>query len=163
MRTVCHVATRRFAKHVSISSDCISNALMLICIIKGHSTLPSSCPVCEHSPVSAADCKPNKSLRTTIKVFLRTEEKKREARLKEAKKHTPPATPSEPITSPKQDELKAEAAVTDISVPAAPAVEDSEAPQSITKDTEIQQQADQDIPQPSIEVSGSSLLVLRSF
>ncbi|OAQ98730.1 hypothetical protein LLEC1_04021, partial [Akanthomyces lecanii] len=44
-----------------------------------HASLPSSCPVCEHSPLSADDCTPNKSLRTTIKVFLRTAEKKREA------------------------------------------------------------------------------------
>ena len=44
----------------------------------GHSRLPAECPVCEHSPISADDCKPNKSLRTTIKVFLRTAEKKRE-------------------------------------------------------------------------------------
>ncbi|KAI0417279.1 hypothetical protein F5X98DRAFT_157721 [Xylaria grammica] len=42
-------------------------------------TLPCSCPVCEHTPVSAADCTIYKSLRTTIRVFLKTEEKKREA------------------------------------------------------------------------------------
>ncbi|RKU41245.1 hypothetical protein DL546_002695 [Coniochaeta pulveracea] len=54
------------------------------------SSLPSSCPVCEHSPISADDCTPLKSLRTTIKVFLRTEEKKREAgRPKEATPATP--------------------------------------------------------------------------
>ena len=41
--------------------------------------MPASCPVCEHSPLSADDCKPHKALRTTIKVFLRTEEKKRES------------------------------------------------------------------------------------
>ncbi|KAJ8120344.1 hypothetical protein ONZ43_g2924 [Nemania bipapillata] len=39
-------------------------------------TLPSSCPVCEHTPVSGADCTVYKSLRTTIRVFLKTEEKK---------------------------------------------------------------------------------------
>jgi len=54
------------------------------------STLPASCPVCEHSPLSAEDCKPHKSLRTTIKVFLRTEEKKRETN---RPKDTPPVTP----------------------------------------------------------------------
>ena len=62
----------------------------------GQQNLPSSCPVCEHSPLSAEDCNPNKSLRTTIKVFLRTAEKKKEAlRAKEAKEATP-ATPVEP-------------------------------------------------------------------
>ncbi|KAI0024806.1 hypothetical protein F4780DRAFT_775299 [Xylariomycetidae sp. FL0641] len=43
------------------------------------STLPSTCPVCEHSPVARVDCTIYKSLRTTIRVFLKTEEKKREA------------------------------------------------------------------------------------
>lgn len=58
--------------------------------ITGHSTLPSSCPVCEHAPLSADDCKPNKSLRTTIRVFIRTEEKKRESsRQKESAEPTP--------------------------------------------------------------------------
>ncbi|KAK2740921.1 hypothetical protein FQN57_005925 [Myotisia sp. PD_48] len=41
-------------------------------------SLPSSCPVCDHSPVAPELCKPNKALRTTLKAFLRTEEKKRE-------------------------------------------------------------------------------------
>jgi hypothetical protein len=51
-------------------------------------TLPSSCPVCEHSPLSPDDCKPHKALRTTIKVFLRTAATKRA-------KDTPPVTPVE--------------------------------------------------------------------
>ncbi len=63
----------------------------------GHSSLPPSCPVCEHSPLSADDCTPNKSLRTTIKVLLRTAEKKREAsRPKEPQEPAPaPATESQ--------------------------------------------------------------------
>ncbi|RDA85475.1 hypothetical protein CP532_0011 [Ophiocordyceps camponoti-leonardi (nom. inval.)] len=64
----------------------------------GQSSLPLSCPVCEHSPLAAEDCKPNKSLRTTIRVFLRTAEKKREAnRAKEAKD----AMPAAPVEAPK--------------------------------------------------------------
>lgn len=60
--------------------------------------MPQSCPVCEHSPLSAEDCNPNKSLRTTIKVFLRTAEKKREAsRAKEEKASEPPT----PVEAPK--------------------------------------------------------------
>jgi hypothetical protein len=63
-------------------------------------SLPSSCPICEHSPLSAEDCNPNKALRTTIKVFLRTAEKKREAQ--RAKEATPvtPVEPSKPLESP---------------------------------------------------------------
>src|SRR5438045_7081648 len=64
----------------------------------GQSSLPSSCPVCEHTPVAAEDCKPNKSLRTTIKVFLRTEEKKREDRRLKDIKNSPVPTPATPVT-----------------------------------------------------------------
>lgn len=45
---------------------------------KGQQSLPESCPVCTHSPLSADDCKPNKSLRLTVKAFLKAEERKRE-------------------------------------------------------------------------------------
>ena len=44
----------------------------------GQTSLTTTCPVCAHSPVSSDLCKPNKALRTTLKAFLRTEEKKRE-------------------------------------------------------------------------------------
>jgi len=63
----------------------------------GHSKLPSSCPICEHSPLSGEDCTPHKSLRTTVRVFLRTEEKKREA---SRPKDVTPATPVEPTATP---------------------------------------------------------------
>ncbi|KAL1868660.1 hypothetical protein VTK73DRAFT_3576 [Phialemonium thermophilum] len=74
-------------------------------------TLPSSCPVCEHSPLSADDCKPHKALRTTIKVFLRTEEKKREAsRPKDSAPPTPvEAASSSQLATPTADALKKEA------------------------------------------------------
>jgi hypothetical protein len=45
--------------------------------------------------LSADDCKPHKALRTTIKVFLRTEEKKRESNRPKDVSVTP-ATPVEP-------------------------------------------------------------------
>ena len=62
--------------------------------------------MCEHSPLSFDDCKPHKALRTTIKVFLRTEEKKREtSRPKEAKESEPP-TPVDAAAASKPDELK---------------------------------------------------------
>ena len=49
--------------------------------------------MCEHSPLSIDDCKPYKPLRTTIRVFLRTEEKKRES---SRPKDAAPATPVDP-------------------------------------------------------------------
>ncbi|CAK7203437.1 hypothetical protein SEUCBS139899_006171 [Sporothrix eucalyptigena] len=63
-----------------------------------HATLPSTCPVCEHTPLSAADCNPNKVMRSTIRVFIKTELKKREtSRAKQTKEATPvaPVTPVE--------------------------------------------------------------------
>ncbi|KAF3770214.1 hypothetical protein M406DRAFT_354327, partial [Cryphonectria parasitica EP155] len=57
-------------------------------------TLPSTCPVCEHNPVSADDCKPNNKLRMTTRAFLKTAEKKRDS--SQAKDVTP-ITPITPI------------------------------------------------------------------
>lgn len=70
----------------------------------GHSRLPQQCPVCEHSPLSAEDCKPNKSLRTTIKVFLRTEEKKREQARDKQRQDQPSVASSAPVPPPEQKE-----------------------------------------------------------
>ncbi|KAG0647642.1 hypothetical protein D0Z07_6880 [Hyphodiscus hymeniophilus] len=125
----------------------------------GQSTLPSTCPVCEHSPVASEDCKPHKSLRTTIRVFLRTEEKKREAlRLKEAK-DTPPATPieSEAIqaAAPPHFSLKPpatiDAPVADVKSEPSPSADPVESGLANPEELARLQEAQQDIPQPSIE------------
>lgn len=58
----------------------------------GQASLPETCPVCAHTPISPDLCKPNKALRTTLKAFLRTEEKKRE-------KERQSATPATPATT----------------------------------------------------------------
>jgi hypothetical protein len=127
-------------------------------------SLPSTCPVCEHTPIAAEDCKPNKSLRTTIKVFLRTEEKKREAlRLKDLK-NSPAATPITPVT-PVEPAIPATSS--ELVSSSAPEVKD-EALEVVTNEQETTSQADdklgaiaeenlspeaqKDIPQPSIEV-----------
>ncbi|KAI2713930.1 hypothetical protein CBS147354_7574 [Penicillium roqueforti] len=52
-------------------------------------SLSDTCPVCTHTPVSPDLCKPNKALRTTLKAFLRTEEKKREKDRQSAAPPTP--------------------------------------------------------------------------
>jgi hypothetical protein len=125
----------------------------------GQSTLPSSCPVCEHTPVAAADCKPNKSLRTTIKVFLRTEEKKREAlRLKDGK-NTPPDTPTLPEPTPVEQTQVVEEVATE--QPTSTEYKPGAAPSARKVDEvfpNVKQvtQAEQDIPQQSIEVSHPS-------
>ncbi|UZP41349.1 hypothetical protein NXS19_009165 [Fusarium pseudograminearum] len=89
----------------AICSKLAVNAYRLPCCEQAicescQSNLPASCPVCEHSPLSAEDCNPNKSLRTTIRVFLRTAEKKREASRPKEDKDSEPATP---IEAPKQN------------------------------------------------------------
>lgn len=60
----------------------------------GTSTLPTTCPVCEHTPVCVDDCKPNNKLRMTTRAFLKTAEKKRDT--SQAKEATP-ATPLTPV------------------------------------------------------------------
>lgn len=85
----------------AICSKLAVNAFRLPCCEQAicescQATLPTSCPVCEHAPLSAADCKPHKALRTTIKVFLRTEEKKRESAKPKEGSATAPVTPVEP-------------------------------------------------------------------
>jgi hypothetical protein len=77
----------------------IAHYMLVLTLRQGQSNLPASCPVCEHSPLSAEDCNPNKSLRTTIRVFLRTAEKKREASRPKEDKDSEPATP---VEAPKQ-------------------------------------------------------------
>ncbi|KAI9778052.1 MAG: hypothetical protein M1816_004280 [Peltula sp. TS41687] len=79
----------------AVCSKLAVNAVKLPCCDQSicetcHSKLPASCPVCEHTPISAEDCKPNKSLRTTIRVYLRTAEKKREIAKGNAQNEKPP-------------------------------------------------------------------------
>ena len=131
-----------------------ASSLQLLIPDAGQSTLPSSCPVCEHTPVSAEDCKPNKSLRTTIKVFFRTEEKKREAaRLKEAKA-SPPATPlvveTPTLVDPTPAEIIKDAPPAEVQdKEATPAEQIEQAP---AKPADEDPAAQQDIPHQSIEV-----------
>ncbi|KAI1378316.1 hypothetical protein F4677DRAFT_412851 [Hypoxylon crocopeplum] len=80
---------------------------------KCQSTLPTACPVCEHSPVSASDCTIYKSLRTTIRVFLKTEEKKREAARPKANGSTP-TTPAQDTPTPTQAQAPTGPPPTDI-------------------------------------------------
>ena len=43
----------------------------LICRIIGHGNLPEICPICDHTPLKAENCKPNKPLQQTCQVFVR--------------------------------------------------------------------------------------------
>ena len=101
----------------------------------GHSTLPSTCPVCEHTPLSAADCNPNKVMRSTIRVFIKTELKKRETtRAKQTKEAAPlaPATPVEAAAVTAAAVLSTTAAVTgDMAAANANAMEEAQQQQGM--------------------------------
>lgn len=73
----------------------------------GQASLPDTCSVCAHTPVSPGLCKPNKALRTTLKAFLRTEEKKRE----KGRQSTAPVTPV--ISTPAENDTTPAEATTD--------------------------------------------------
>ncbi|KAJ5627275.1 hypothetical protein N7528_004702 [Penicillium herquei] len=92
-------------------------------------SLPDTCPVCAHTPVSPDLCKPNKALRTTLKAYLRTEEKKREKERQAAAPPTPTIptpvesvnTPTDPTTGSAVVESAPHVGETDTPVPQEPA------------------------------------------
>ncbi len=109
--------------------------------------------------MAAADCKPNKSLRTTIKVFLRTEEKKREALRLKDEKNSPPDTPVQVVAAPEFPTNNEETAALEETMIVSEAKLEDFAPLSEQIEVESAEavdaetaQSQQDIPQPSIEV-----------
>lgn len=142
-------------------------------IRSGQAALPQACPVCFHEPVKADDCKPNKALRTTIKVFLRKKGMEREAMRKKEKLEKPPATPTAPAltedfnnvppqittTTPVNGSEEVVAIVEgtrDASRPPGEGVASSQQPGGHHPSAEAQM----DIPRPSIEVDSPSISFL---
>ncbi|KAJ5845863.1 hypothetical protein N7534_009532 [Penicillium rubens] len=83
-----------FKLRCAICNKLAVNAFRLPCCDQSicetcQASLSDTCPVCTHTPVSPDLCKPNKALRTTLKAFLRTEEKKREKDRQSAAPPTP--------------------------------------------------------------------------
>lgn len=62
---------------------------------------PTTCPLCDHSPLEADSCAVNKSLRNTMRVWLQKQKKKEEAKAA-AQAATPPieVTPAAPEVQP---------------------------------------------------------------
>ncbi|KAL4749205.1 hypothetical protein BDW72DRAFT_178831 [Aspergillus terricola var. indicus] len=88
-----------FKLRCAICNKLALNAFRLPCCDQAicencQASLPDTCPVCAHTPISSDLCKPNKALRTTLKAFLRTEEKKREKERQE-RQEAQPATSDE--------------------------------------------------------------------
>ncbi|KAJ5988130.1 hypothetical protein N7481_003340 [Penicillium waksmanii] len=93
-----------FKLRCAICNKLAVNAFRLPCCDQSiceacQTSLSDTCPVCAHDPVSPDLCKPNKALRTTLKVFLRTEEKKREKERQSAA-----ATPTPAVETPAPSE-----------------------------------------------------------
>ncbi|KAJ5280713.1 hypothetical protein N7478_006085 [Penicillium angulare] len=93
----------------SICNTLAVNAFRLPCCDQSicepcQTSLSDTCPVCAHTPVSPDVCKPNKALRTTLKAYLRTEEKKREKERQANATSTPTIpTPAESEQAPKDN------------------------------------------------------------
>lgn len=114
----------------------------------GQSAIAGQCPVCDHSPLTPALCKPSKAVRTTAKAYLKTAEKKlADERLKTeaAAVSAVISVPLEERATSGQDGKKLEE-VLSISL----------AESDMARIEGVQDIADQ--PQPSIEVSRGQLL-----
>ncbi|KAL8735182.1 MAG: hypothetical protein Q9166_001058 [cf. Caloplaca sp. 2 TL-2023] len=62
------------------------------------SSLPQACPICLHEPVKAEDCRPNKTLRMTIRAFLKKLATEREKAQKKQSVDKVTATPAKIAT-----------------------------------------------------------------
>ena len=155
----------------------LSKCLVMLISTSGQASLPVACPVCLHEPIVPDDCRPNKALRTTVKVFLKKKGMEREtARKKEAveKAVVTPATPATPL--PEQTPV-----LQPSKTPAPPStstvIDGSDAKQgsrhvshppkgqedagSKTEGSAIPTEAQKDIPQESIEVR--SFIYIRKY
>ncbi|CAG7920208.1 unnamed protein product [Penicillium olsonii] len=115
-----------FKLRCAICNSLAVNAFRLPCCDQSicetcQASLSDTCPVCTHTPVSPDLCKPNKALRTTLKAFLRTEEKKREKDRQSAAapSNDPPADASSAETAPQNGE-PGTAATVDVPAPTEP-------------------------------------------
>ncbi|KAJ4356530.1 uncharacterized protein N0V89_004564 [Didymosphaeria variabile] len=63
---------------------------------------PTTCPSCDHSPVEADSCPPNKALRNTMRVWLQKQKKKEELK---AASEVPPTPAVEPTPAPSEAQL----------------------------------------------------------
>ncbi|KAI9376061.1 hypothetical protein BJX61DRAFT_539228 [Aspergillus egyptiacus] len=149
-----------FKLRCAICNKLAVNAFRLPCCDQAicencQSSLPETCPVCAHTPISSDLCKPNKALRTTLKAFLRTEEKKRE---KERQAALPPgtndATPAEevPVNQDTQQESQAADAAPADRVASSDAKEVLKGPQSADNITP----APVEVGAPGVEQEGTN-------
>ncbi|KAL8933178.1 MAG: hypothetical protein Q9216_006487, partial [Gyalolechia sp. 2 TL-2023] len=130
------------------------------------SSLPQACPICLHEPVKGEDCRPNKTLRMTIKAFLKklmTEKEKAQKKQAADKAATTPAAVQPPVPNERPPSTVSE--TTNKAQPA----HQNDAPQNLQEDSSMPPSADtaklstagealpteaqKDVPQPSIETT----------
>lgn len=137
---------------------------------QGQAGLAEACPICLHEPVNAEDCRPNKAMRTTIKVFLKKKVMEREtARKKEALSNmaATPATPATPLpdeTSAPQPSQTPVLPASDISSEGGDAkqgfrdsIHTTQAKEEKADEQAVPTEAQKDIPQMSIEVKALAI------
>ncbi|KAL1606462.1 hypothetical protein SLS60_003866 [Paraconiothyrium brasiliense] len=89
---------------------------------------PTTCPSCDHSPVEADSCPPNKALRNTMRVWLQKQKKKEEVK---AASEAPPTPAVEPTPAPSEAQPPNDSSDKPIeSIEKAPRTEDSGVDQS---------------------------------
>ena len=166
-RSVCRAVISQYVKTVS-NHPALDMRWMKLIWVSGQASLPVACPVCLHEPMVPDDCRPNRALRTTIKVFLKKKVMEREtARKKEAldKASATPATPATPLPDQGPAQQPSEAPA----LPSAPAIIENSHPKPGSRDVSrtpqgqddggskiegsvVPTDAQKDIPQESIEV-----------
>ncbi|KAL8855979.1 MAG: hypothetical protein Q9178_007429 [Gyalolechia marmorata] len=129
------------------------------------SSLPQACPICLHEPVKAEDCRPNKTLRMTIKAFLKKVATEREKAQKKqsfdktgaTKEPTPAESSGRPPTlaldaiSATRIDRENDAAPTSQEALDIPPSADNSKPS--TNGETLPTEAQMDVPQPSIEAT----------
>ncbi|KAL9125751.1 MAG: hypothetical protein Q9217_005098, partial [Psora testacea] len=133
--------------------------------VRSQANLQQSCPICFHEPVNADDCRPNKALRQTVKIFLKKKiidkENARKKEILEKAGAATPATPATPIPDPTLTIPQSEGTIEPLEgaerkngcrstfvVP--PTAVTAEA----TRTAQLLPEAQRDIPQQSIESPG---------
>ncbi|KAL8717333.1 MAG: hypothetical protein Q9225_005408 [Loekoesia sp. 1 TL-2023] len=130
------------------------------------STLPQACPICLHEPVKAEDCRPNKTLRMTIKAFLKKLMTEREKAQKKQAADKAAATPAaaqpsgiseRPLSTVPNTKNTIKSTGDDDAVQAhreaSSMPPSSEHAKPMTNGETLPTEAQKDVPQPSIETT----------
>lgn len=135
--------------------------------------MTDACPICLHVPVTAEDCKINKTLRTTIKAFLRKKGIERDQALKKELASRAPSTPAAPDNTTITNGMSSDAVQSSTALADDSKEQDTEIPKGSREASEVRKsvggiepkpdetissaEAQMDIPRPSVEVSRESV------